>query len=83
MATLLREENSNIKFTIPQISVTISNKNVPHNDVKDDETSCKSPSPGILGIQGVVPGGLNRATTYKTPLNADNEDNVMILGEEE
>ena len=38
LATLLREKNSNIKFTIPKISVTISNKNILNNDVKEDET---------------------------------------------
>ena len=38
LATLLREKKSNIKFTIAQISVTISNKNIPNNDVKEDET---------------------------------------------
>ena len=31
---------------------------------------------------GKVPGSRNQATTNKTPLNADNEDNVMVLGEE-
>ena len=33
-------------------------------------------------MQGQVPDGRNQATTNKAPLNADNEDNVMILGEE-
>ena len=32
---------------------------------------------------GQVPGSRNQATTNKTPLNADKEDNVMVLGEEE
>ena len=31
---------------------------------------------------GKVPGSRNQAATNKTPLNADNEDNVMVLGEE-
>ena len=43
---------------------------------------CKS-----LGWQsqnaGQVPDSRNQATTNKTPLNADKEDNVMVLGEEE
>ena len=34
-------------------------------------------------MQGQVPGSCNQATTNKTPLNADNEDNVMVLVEEE
>ena len=34
-------------------------------------------------MQGQVPGGCNQATMNKTPLNADNEDNVTVLGEEE
>ena len=34
-------------------------------------------------MQGQVPGGHSQATTNKTPLNADNEDNVMVLGQEE
>ena len=33
-------------------------------------------------MQGQVPGNCNQATTNKTPLNVDNEDNVMVLGEE-
>ena len=27
-------------------------------------------------MQGQVPSGLNQGTTIKTPLNADNEDNL-------
>ena len=46
-------------------------------------TSCEGSSHGTLGVQGHVPGGRSQATTNKTPLNADNEDNVMVLGEEE
>ena len=38
---------------------------------------------GGLGIQGQVPGGHNQATMNKTPLSADNEYNMMLLGEEE
>ena len=33
-------------------------------------------------MQGQVPGSRNQATMNNTPLNADNEDNVMVLGEE-
>ena len=29
-------------------------------------------------MQGQVPGSRNQGTTNKTPLNADNEDNVNI-----
>ena len=65
------------------MSVIMSNKNLPNNGVKEAGTSCEGLSPGSLGMQGQVPGGRNQATTNKTPLNADNEDNVMVLGEEE
>ena len=34
-------------------------------------------------MQRQVPDDRIQATTNKTPLNADNEDNVMVLGEEE
>ena len=34
-------------------------------------------------MQGHIPGSHNKVATNKTPLNADNEDNVMVLGEEE
>ena len=34
-------------------------------------------------MQGQIPGGRNQATTNKTPFNADNEDNAMVLGEKE
>ena len=34
-------------------------------------------------MQGQIPGVRNQATTNKTPFNADNEDNVMVLAEEE
>ena len=58
------------------------NKNIPNNGVKAG-TSCEGLSPGSLGMQGQVPGGRNQAITNKTTLKADNEDNVMVLGEEE
>ena len=32
-------------------------------------------------MQRQVPGDRDQATTNKTPLNADNEDNVTVLGE--
>ena len=65
------------------MSVIMSNKNISNNGVKEAGTSCEGLSPGSLGMQGQVPGGCNQATTNKTSLNADNEDNVMVLGEEE
>ena len=43
--------------------------------MKEAGTACE-------GLQGQVLGGRNQATTDQTPLNADNEDNVMVLGEE-
>ena len=58
------------------------NKNIPNNGAKEAGTSCEGLSPGSLGMQGQVPSGRNQATTNKTPLNADIEDNVMVLGEE-
>ena len=61
----------------------MSNENIPNNGVKEARTSCEGLSPGSLGMQGQVPGGHNQATTNKTPLNADNEDNVMVLEEEQ
>ena len=51
--------------------------------MKEAGTSCEDLLPGSLGMQGQVPGGHNQATTNKTTLNADNEDNVMVLGKEE
>ena len=65
------------------MSVIMSNKNIPNSGMKEAGTSCESLSPGSHGMQGQVPGGHNQATTNKTPLNADNEDNGMVLGEEE
>ena len=35
------------------------------------------------GVRVQVPGRRNQATINKSPLNADNEENVMVLGEEE
>ena len=65
------------------MNVVMLNKNIPNNDVKEAGLSCKALLPGGLGMQGQVPGGCNQANTNKTPLNADNEDNVMVLEEEE
>ena len=64
-------------------SVLIPNKNIPNNGVNEAGTPCEGLSPGSLRMQGQVPGSHNQATTNKTPLNADNEDNVMVLGGEE
>ena len=36
-----------------------------------------------LGMQGQVPDSCNQASMNKTHLNADSEDNVMVLGEKE
>ena len=60
----------------------MSNKNIPNNGVKKAGTSCEGLSPGSLGMQWRVAVGCNQVTTSKTPLSADNEDNVMVLGEE-
>ena len=65
------------------MNVIISNKNILNNGEKEAGTSCEGLSPDSFGMQGQVSGGRNQATTNKTPLNADNEDNVMVLGEEE
>ena len=64
------------------MSVIMSNKNIPSNGVKEARTSCESLLPGSLGMKEQVPGGRHQANTNKTPLNADNEDNVMVLEEE-
>ena len=58
------------------------NKNLPNNGMKETETSCEGLSPTSLGMQGQLPGSRNQATTNKTPLNADNKDNVIVLEEE-
>ena len=54
----------------------MSNKYIPNNGVKEAGTSCEGLSPCSLWMQGQVPSGLNQGTTIKTPLNADNEDNL-------
>ena len=58
------------------------NKNIPNIGLKEAGTSCEGLSPGSFRMQGQVPGGRNQAIMNKTPLNEDNEDNVMVLGEE-
>ena len=63
------------------MSTIMSNKNTPNNSMKEAGTSCQGLSPGSIGMKGQVPGGHNQATTNKTPLNADNEDKLMVLGE--
>ena len=51
------------------MSVIMSNKSrISNNGVNEAGTSCE---------------GRNQTATNKTPLNADNEDNMMVLGEEE
>ena len=68
---------------IPQVSVIMLKENIPNNDVKEAGASGEglSPDSGRMDVQ--VPGINNHATTNKTPLNADSEDNVMVLEEEE
>ena len=61
------------------MNVIMLNRNVSNKSMKEAGPSCE----GSLRIQGQVPGSRNQATMNKTPLNADNEDNVMVLGEEE
>ena len=58
------------------------NKSIPNNDVKEAGTLCEGLSPDSLGMEEQDPGGRFPATTNKTPLIADSEDNVMVLGEE-
>ena len=58
-------------------------KNIPNIGVKEAGTSCEGLLPGSLGMQGQVPDSRNQATTNKTPLNENNEDNVIVFGEEE
>ena len=58
-------------------------KYIPSNDIKEAGSSREGLSPCSLRMLGEVSGGFNQATTIKIPLNADNEDNVMVLGEEE
>ena len=59
------------------------NKNIPNNGVKKAGTSCEGLLACSRRIQEQVPGSRSQATTNKTPLNDDNKDNVMVLGEEE
>ena len=61
------------------MSVIMLNKNIPNNGIKEAGTSCEGLLPGSFGMQGQVPGGRNQANTNKTPLNAGNEGNVMVL----
>ena len=51
--------------------------------MKQAGTSCEGLSPGSRGMHGQVPGDPNQTTMNKTPLIADNKNNVMVLGEEE
>ena len=68
---------------IPQISVAKSNKYTANNDMKKAGTSYDSLLPSSLRMQGQAPGNCNQDTKNKTPVNTDNEDNVMVLKEEE
>ena len=61
----------------------MSNKNIPNNSIKESGTSSEGLSPDSLRMQGQVPVSRNQATTNKISLNADNEDNDMVLGEGE
>ena len=61
----------------------MSNQYILNNGMKEAGTSCGDLSPNSLGMQGQLPGDRNQATTNKTPVSAENEDNVMVLGEEE
>ena len=65
------------------MSVKMSNKNIHNTDVKEARISCEGLLPSSFRMQGKVPGNRDQATTNKTPLNPDNEDNVMVLGEKE
>ena len=65
------------------MSVAISNKYIPNNGVKEAGTSREGLWPSRLGMERQVPSGRNQVTTNKTSLNADTEDNVMVLGEKE
>ena len=60
--------------------IIMSNKNTPNNSLREAGTSREGHSPGSLGMQGKVPGGRNQTTANKNLLNADNEDNAMVLG---
>ena len=60
--------------------IIMSNKNKPNNSLREAGNSCEGLSPGSLGTQGQVPVSRNQTTTNKTLLNADDEDNVVLLG---
>ena len=57
------------------MNVIMLNRNISNKSMKEAGPSCE----GGLRIQGQVPGSRNQATMNKTPLNADNEDNVMVF----
>ena len=61
------------------MNVIMLNRDISNKSMKEDGPSCE----GSLRIQGQIPGIRNQATMNKTSLNADNEDNVMVLGEKE
>ena len=61
------------------MNVIMLNRNISNKSMKEAGPSCE----GSLRIQGQIPGIRNQATMNKTSLNADNEDNVMVLGEKE
>ena len=65
------------------MSVTMSNKTIPNNSIKEAGTSCEGLLPGSLRMQGQVSGIRNQANMNKTLLKADNDDNVIILHGEE
>ena len=65
------------------MSVIMLSKNIPNNGMKEAGTSHEGLLPSHLRVQGQVRSSCNQATMNKTPLNADNEDNMMVLGEEE
>ena len=68
---------------ILQMSVILPNKNIPNSGVKEAGSSCELLLPSTLGMQAQVLGGCNQATMNKTPLNVDNEDIMMVLGDKE
>ena len=63
--------------------VILSNINIPSNSEMEAGISCEGLLPSILRMQEQALGGRSQATMNKTPLNANNKDNVMVLGEEE
>ena len=54
------------------MGVIMSNKNIPNNRLKEAGLSC-----GSLGMEVLVPGGRNQATTNKTPLN-NKKDTILL-----